>query len=541
MKSTMEPHPLRPDCGASVIARILKARGVDRVFGTFGGHVTPMWMCLDAEGISTVNARSERTAVYMAHAYGKLTGRPGVALVSAGPGVTDAVPGIANAHVARAPVIVLAGVPPHPQSKGDARQGIKQAEMLLGITRLARTVEETTQVPQALDEALAMAYGEAGEVPGPVLLDLSAHTLSADVPRYVQFDQYLRPYVRPEIQADPDAVTRALDLISLVKQPLVIGGRGAREARSELIHFLDAISAAFFSTGECKGLLPNDHPSLVTAMRRTAMADSDLVITVGCSLDSELGFGSPEVFSKARWIRIADNAAEFSDNRRGEVELFATPRLALQALVAAGRGRAAAVDRAWRDRLHSAGTERLGRLLASLASTPTASGGYLHPNHLLSELWKAVGSDGVLVADHRDFLSFARIAMRCSAYLEPGAPDCIGIGSAFGIGAALASPGRPVTVLTEAGAADFNAIEIGTAVRLGLPLLVVVANVVGSHSYRSDLAALARAFGACGVRIETVSDLRSALDRALGEIQSGRPALLDVLVSGDPISSDGLD
>lgn len=551
----MQPPPLSKDCAAAVIARFLKARGVDRVFGLCGGHIMPIWMSLDAEGIAIVDVRDERAAVYMAHAYGELSGRPGIALVTAGPGLTNAITGIANAHVARAPVFILSGATPRPQVNRGALQDLGHTGMLRDITRLARTVRSAAQVPQALDEAMATAYGEAGGEPGPVFLDFPTDVLRDEVPRAVQLGEHRRPRLAADIPAESGAVERAVALIRQAQRPLVIGGRGARAAPTELLAFLEATGALFLDTGECKGVVAEEHPSMVTAMRGAVMGDVDLVITVGRKLDFQLGYGSPAVFGSARWIRIADNAAELRDNRRGEVELFATPRQALRALVEAGCGQGGAVDRAWQTRLRATHVERSSKLQASMASAAQGADGYMHPNRLLHEVQRAIGNDPILVADGGDFLSFARVGMRCRAYLDPGALGCIGVGTAFGIGAALASPGSTVAVLTGDGSFGFNAMEIDTAARHGVPLLVVVANngawqievhdqtnthgkVVGTRLQRADHAAMARAFGAHGERVEDVSDLPAALQRALTAMRAGRPALLDVLVSGEPMSSD---
>ncbi|MDE2614845.1 MAG: thiamine pyrophosphate-binding protein, partial [Burkholderiales bacterium] len=328
-----------------------------------------------------------------------------------------------------------------------------------------------------------------------------------------------------------------------------------RGAGAELAALLEATGALYLDSGECKGVLPDDHPSLVTAMRGTVMGDADLVVTIGRKLDFQLGYGSPAVFGAARWLRIADCAAELCDNRRGDVELFATPRLALQALRAAGRGRAGAVDAAWRERVRAGHVERAARLRESMAGARDGSDGFMHPNRLLAEVQHAIGDDAVVVADGGDFLSFARVGMRCATYLDPGSLGCIGVGTGFGIGAALAAPGRTVAVLTGDGAFGFNAMEIDTAVRHRVPVLIVVANngawqievhdqttthgkVVGTRLQHADYAAMARAFGAHGERVHSASALPAALDRALQALRGGRPALLDVLVSGEPMSSD---
>lgn len=551
----MSPATVGVNSAAAVIARKLKALEVDRVFGLCGGHIMPIWMRLDAEGIRIIDVRDERAAVYMAHAYGELSGKPGVALVTAGPGVTNAMTGIANAHVSRAPVMILSGVPPRPQLSRGALQDLDHVGMVKGITRFALTVHEATQVPRAMNQAWAMALGDSGGEPGPVFLDFPTDTLRVDISPAEQGDEHARPIARGEIHADPTLVSEAADLILHARRPLVIGGRGARAAKAELEEFLAASGAVFLDTGECKGVLADDHPGLVNAMRATAMGEADLVITLGRKLDFQLAYGSPAVFSAARWLRIADNVAELQDNRRGAVELLASPRLALRALTAAGRGRASSVDRAWRDRLCTGHAERSAKLAKDMATAGDGSDGRMHPNRLLAGVQRAIGDDAVVVADGGDFLAFARVGIRCGTYLDPGPLGCIGVGTSFGIGAALACPQRTVAVLTGDGAFGFNAMEIDTAVRHGVPVLVVVANngawqievhdqttthgkVVGTRLQHADHAAMARAFGAHGERVESAEQLPLAIERAMAAIKSGQPALLDVLVSGEPMSSD---
>ncbi|HSN31735.1 MAG TPA: thiamine pyrophosphate-binding protein, partial [Ideonella sp.] len=469
------PPTLTADSSAGVIARILKARGIDRVFGLCGGHVMPIWMRLDAEGIAIVDVRDERAAVYMAHAYGELSGKVGVALVTAGPGVTNAMTGIANAHVAKVPLLVLSGLPPGPQENRGALQDIVHTELVRSITRYARTVRQPALVPQELDEALARAEGQGGE-PGPVYLDFPVDTLRAEVPLAVQMPEHFELRARPLLVPDPTGVERAAELIASARRPLVIGGRGVRGAKDELLALLDASGALYLDTGESKGLVPESHPSVVAAMRGSVMGEADLVVTVGRRLDFQLGYGSPAVFGQARWLRIADTASELRDNRRGAVELYATPKLALAALARALAGRERALDRDWVSGVRASHEARARKLRESMRAAGDGRDGRMHPNRLLAEVQAAIGDAAVVVADGGDFLAFARVGIACAGWLDPGSLGCLGVGTPFGIGAALASPGRTVAVLTGDGAFGFDALEIDTAVRHRVPLLVVVAN-----------------------------------------------------------------
>jgi len=546
--------PLTAHSVAGVIARFLKARGIDRVFGLCGGHIMPIWMRLDAEGIGIVDVRDERAAVYMAHAYGGLTGRVGVALVTAGPGVTNAMTGIANAHVARAPLLVLSGTPPRPQENRGALQDIVHTDLVRSITRCARTVREPSLLLAELDEAFARAEGHGGE-PGPVYLDFPTDTLRAEVPAALQLGEHFAAKAAPRLPPDEDAVGRAVELLWTARRPLVISGRGAVGARNELVRLLDALGAPHLDTGESKGLVPEAHPSVVAAMRGAVLGQADVILSVGRRFDFQLGYGSPAVLGSARLVRIAETPGELRDNRRGEVELLATPALALAALVRQGVNRTPAVDRAWAEGLRAKHLERSAALRDSMRRAADGGDGRMHPNRLLAAVQDAIGTDAIVVADGGDFLSFARVGVQCAAYLDPGSLGCIGVGTPFGIAAALACPGRTVAVLTGDGAFGFNAMEIDTAARHRVPLLIVVANngawqievhdqhtthgkVVGTRLQHADHAAMARAFGLHAERVERAADLPAALQRALAAHRSGRPALLDVLVSGDAVSSD---
>jgi len=547
----MAPPQIGPDSAAAVIARFLATRGVERVYALCGGHIMPIWMQLDAHGIRIVDVRDERAAVYMAHADAQLTGGLGVALVTAGPGVTNAMTGIANAHVARLPVMVLSGLPPSAQENRGALQDIVHTDLVRSITRYARTVRHPDLVPQELNEAAARALGEAGNEPGPVYLDFPVDTLRGNVTSAVQLPEYFGPRTRPVPAPDPTAIAQAVDLLWAAKRPLVISGRGAQRAGLQLVELLTRLGAAYLDTGESRGLVPDEHPSVVAAMRGNVMGQADLVITVGRRLDFQLAYGSPAVFGEARFLRIADCSAELRDNRRGEVEVFADTGAALKAILDAAGNRMPAADPQWLAGLREQHQARSAKLADSMRTAPAGPDGLMHPNRVLAALRDALPADAIVVADGGDFLSFARVGLPAATYLDPGSLGCIGVGTPFGIAASLACPERTVVVATGDGAFGFNAMEIDTAVRQRAPVLVVVANngswaievrdqqethgkVVGTHLQFADHAAMARAFGMHAERVSDPQQLPDAIARAM----ANRPALLDVLVTPQAASSD---
>ena len=540
-----------PDSAAAAIARYLHAQGVRRVFALCGGHIMPIWMQLDAAGIAIVDVRDERSAVFMAHAHAEVTGELGVALVTAGPGVTNAMTGIANAHVSRAPVLVLSGTPPQPQENRGALQDMVHVDLVRSLTRYARTVRDPALVLQELDEAVARARGEGGE-PGPAYLDFPTDTLRAPVPHAVALPERFVPHRTTVTLPDPHEVERAVELLWSARRPLIISGRGARAAGPQLCALLDRTGAAYLDTGESRGLVPDDHPSVVSAMRGAVMGQADVVVTIGRRFDFQLAYGSPAVFGAARIVRIADTTAELRDNRRAEVAVFASVDRTLDAMLASAGERAPATDRAWTSGLRAKHEQRAQSLLAQMRAEPPGADGAIHPNRLLAALRDALPHDAVVVADGGDILSFTRVGLPATTYLDPGSLGCLGVGTPFGIAASLALPERVVAVVTGDGAFGFSAMEIDTAVRHNAPVLIVIANnaawqievrdqqesygrVIGTRLQSVDYAAVARAFGLHACRVERSEDLPAAIAEAL----ANRPALLDVITTVDAISSDG--
>jgi acetolactate synthase I/II/III large subunit len=536
---------------AAWIARFLKARGIDRIFGLQGGHIQPIWDHVARQGIRIIDVRDEGAAVHMAHAHAELTGQFGVAMVTAGPGVTNTVTAIANASLARASVLLIGGCPPRPQTNMGPLQDIPHVEILRPITRASRTARVPEQVLRELDEAVARATGDAGE-PGPVYIEIPTDVLRTHVPAQLVLDEWIEPKPLRTISPDPAAVAHAVDVFWSAKRPLVITGRGARQTGPALVRFLDATGALYLDTQESRGLVPADHPATVAAVRAAAMAEADVVLVIGRKLDYQVGYGSPAVFPNARFVRIADNPGELIDNRRGQPELLASPDLALDAMVAAAGNRETGIDKKWAEALQRRHRERMTSSAAAKDRPLTGDDGKIHPRVIFDAIAAVAPSDYIAIADGGDLLSFARTGLRANIYMDAGAFGCLGVGVPFAVAAALAMPDRPVISVNGDGAFGINAMEIDTAVRHGAKVVFIVSNnaawnierldqemnyggrVVGTTLRHSDYGALARALGAHGERVERPDDLPGALQRAL----KNAPALVDVVTSQTVLSSD---
>jgi len=530
---------------AAGIAESLVRRGVKRVFGLQGGHIQPIRDFLAQAGVPIVDVRDEGAAVHMAHAHAELTGGLGVCMATAGPGVTNCVTGIANAHLARVPVLPIGGCPPRPQSNMGPLQDIPHADIMAPVCRYSRTSRVPEQALREFDLAIAHAMGDAGE-PGPSYIEFPTDLLRVSVPKSLTVDDWLAPKARRRIAPDAEAVARAVAAIRAAKRSLVISGRGAQGASGAPVRFLDVSGALYLDTQESRGLVPANHPAVVGAVRAAAMGQADPVITLGRKLDYQLGFGSPAVFGEARFLRIADPAAELIDNRRGSPEMPASVDPAPAALADALCNDAGAIDRAWADGLRVKHRERVEKGAARGAD------GRIHPMAVFEAIRQVAPPDYIGIADGGDFLSFARTEPETGAYMDAGAFGCLGVGVPFANAAALAFPGRRVICATGDGAYGINAMEIDTAVRHNCKAVVVVSNnaawnierfdqdnnyggrVTGTMLRDSDYAGMARALGAYAERVEDPADLTDALRRAL----ANAPAVLDVVTSQDAISSD---
>ncbi len=536
---------------ARLVAEFLVKRKVDRVYGLQGGHVQPIWDYLPQLGVRIIDVRDEGAAVHMAHAHAALTGGVGVALVTAGPGVTNCVTAMANAQLERVPVLLIGGCAPVPQDDLGPLQGIDHVSVMRPVTRQSRTLRFADNVPRDLDKAWSTAMGD-GNPPGPVYLEIPTDVLRKNVPPNLVLDEYMRPKSLRRHYPDPAEVQHAARIIESARRPLVVTGRGAMGTSAEMVRLLDRSGAVYLDTQESRDLVPSDHASYVGAVRGRAMQEADLVILVGRKLDYQMGYGSPVLFPNARFIRIGDNWEELRENRRGEVELFANPVLTLAALADALAQLPADLDREWSAQLRAEHVRRAGKYAESMASAPAGKDGHMHPNRIFAALRPLLRDDAITIADGGDILSFARMGLEPHTYLDSGTFGCLGVGTPYGVAAALLYPQRQVVVISGDGAFGINAMEIDSAKRHGAKVVFVIANnaawnierldqemnydgrVFGTTLAWSDYSAMARAFGLHGERVTDPARLPAAFEEAFAKA----PALLDVVVTQHALSSD---
>jgi acetolactate synthase I/II/III large subunit len=531
---------------AEALAEGLVAQEIKRVYSLPGSHMKPLWHALDKLGVRVVTTRDERAAVHMAQAEAELSNSLAVAILTAGPGITNGVTGLGAASLDRAPVLVIGTRAPLLQDGMGALEEVDQVAIVASLCRAVHAVIEPRHAIPRLDLAISAAIGDDG-LPGPAYYELPSDLFDVPTPRaYAQIRGRTRSIRLPV----PDEVEAAAELLRSARRPLVIAGREALAAAGVLPRFVEATGAAYLDTRASRDGSSAAIGAFVPAMRARAMAEADLVVTLGRPLDFELAFGSPAVFREAKaFLRIGRGAEDVSANRRGDVELRGDVQPALAALL--GTGLRANRDAEWLARLVAENARKEERFEQRVAAATELDDG-LHPHQLLAAINRVVDEETIVIADGGDILSWARTGLRAPTYLDLGAFGCLGTGIPYAVAASLSNPGRRVIAVVGDGAFGFNAMELETAAREGARIVVVVANnsawnieradqlerydgkVLGTELSNCDFGMLARSLGASGERVERFADLDAALARAL----AAAPAVVDVRVSRRPQSAD---
>ncbi len=528
--------------GGDHAVAVARAHGVDTMFTLSGAHVFPMY-----DGAVTadppmriVDVRHEQTAVFAAEATAKLTRRPGLAVLTAGPGVTNGVSAVTTAHFNGSPVLVVGGRAPAFRWGAGSLQELDHPPLLAPVTKLATTVASVEQIPAAFDEALSTATAPHR---GPVFLDVPMDQLfsRADV-------ELPAPPVRERAAPDADAVAEVARLLAAAERPVLVLGSDVWTdgAEQEARRLAETAGVPVVTNGMGRGILPAGHPLLVTRARGPAFGGADLVVVVGVPLDFRLGFGSfggKDGAEPARVVHLADSP--------GQVAKHVTPA----ASAAGDLGLLLdAVCQAWAGSARRAAYEPWVRTLQEHARTAVASDRELlssdadpvHPARVYGELVPRLADDAVVIGDGGDFVSFAGKYVEPrgpGGWLDPGPFGCLGTGLGYAIGARLARPSAQVVLLLGDGAAGFSLMDVDTLVRHGLPVVMVMGNNGGwgleKHPMRflygydvaADLAPqtrydeVVRALGGAGELVTRARDVGPALDRAFA---AGVPYLVNV-------------
>jgi acetolactate synthase-1/2/3 large subunit len=469
--------------GGELVARTLRQAGVGHVFTLCGGHILPIYDGCLKEGLRVVDVRHEQAAAHAADAYARLTRNVGVALVTAGPGVTDAVTGVANAHAARSPLLLIGGAAPLGLRGLGALQEMEQVALLRPITKGAWTVPETRQIPEILATAIRTAL--TGR-PGPVFVEIPVDLLLADV------EERLAPiptgYVhRAPAAADPEAVARLGGLLARAERPLILAGGGVYwdDAAKALQALAEVSGVPVFMNGAGRGCLPSDHLQAFGQARGWALASADLVLVLGAPLDFRLGYGRPPTFAEDAVVCMVDcDPAELGRNRPLEVGIAGHLGRVLQQLLDALPGSLAARFAGWSERVAEKDRAARARLDAEAASGQTPVSHY----RLAAEIARCVTPDTIVIGDGGDVVGCASKFVplhRPGQWLDPGPFGCLGVGPPFALATKLLHPGRRVLLIAGDGAFGLNGMEMETLLRFGAPVTCIIGNDGGWGQIRN--------------------------------------------------------
>ncbi|HEX4208921.1 MAG TPA: thiamine pyrophosphate-binding protein [Candidatus Binataceae bacterium] len=522
--------------GEEIIARCFQREGVDTFFFMMGGPTGgTAGACLDL-GMKGIYVRHEQAAAMMAHAYSRVTGKPGICIAPMGPGVANLVTGLANACADAAPVIAIGGASPMRGTTLDTFQEMDQIPMMKPIVKSAYRIDLGYRIP----EYIGIAFREALDGKrGPVYLDLPGDILSGKVEeeKIHWVNGNYRTEARPA--GDPKLIAQAIELLSNARKPLILTGSGVLWSRAEetLQKFVDATGIPFFTTPQGRGVIAEDHQRSFPAARSTAFREADVVLVIGARANSMLShLRAPRFSPDAKFINVNLDGREIGHNRAAEVGIIGDARLVLEQLTEEAKGRFnPREENAWVSQLaakHRTNMERNAPLLHS-DKLP------IHPLRLCNEVKDVISRDTILVVDGHEILNFARQSIpiyQARASLNAGPHGCMGVGIPFGVGAQAAAPDRPVVVLSGDGAFGWNGMEMDTAIRHKLPIVVVVSNNGGFTSRQTggnvgrDLGyqrydKMVEALGGYGEFVEKPDGIRPAIERAM---KSGVPSLVNV-------------
>ena len=523
---------------------VARAHGVETMFTLSGAHVFPMYDgAVKSDGqMRLLDVRHEQTAAFAAEATGKLTRVPGLAVLTAGPGVTNGISAIAQAQFAGSPMVVVGGRAPQNRWGTGSLQELDQPPIIAPVAKSAKTIMTAGEVAAGVDEAFTLARSSHR---GPVFVDVPMDEFFNSSSGTVGSGEGTR------IEPDPDAVRAVARLLALAERPVLVLGTDvwADHAEVAALRFVEDLGIPTLTNGMGRGLIPGGHRSLVTKARGAALSGADLVVVVGTPLDFRLGygvFGGPDknpdgAFAKV--VHIADSPAQVAAHAELAGSVAGDLTTVLDGLQAAIEQGDKPDWQTWSDQL----TDQVRAATARDAELLTAEADPIHPARIYGELVPRLADDSVVIGDGGDFVSFAGKYVepkRPGGWLDPGPYGCLGAGLGAAIAARIARPSAQVTLLLGDGAAGFSLMDVDTLVRHDLPVVMVMGNnsawglekgpmqmlygydVVADLAPRTPYDAVVTALGGAGETVTDPKQIGPALDRAYA---SGVPYLVNVI------------
>ncbi|HYG62514.1 MAG TPA: thiamine pyrophosphate-binding protein [Thermoanaerobaculia bacterium] len=570
--------------GGDLIAAVLEAQGVRFLFTLCGGHISPILVGAKQRGIRVVDVRHEVDAVFAADAVYRLTGVPGVAAVTAGPGVTNTVTAVKNAQMAQSAVVLLGGAAATLLKGRGALQDIDQLALLRPLVKWSATVNRVKDLAPLLERAFVEA--RAG-VPGPVFLECPVDLLYgeelvrtwygaaskggglAGMAMRMYMDRHAgrlffgadkaharpprpAPRVTPP-QPGQGEIRKAAARLRKARRPVLLVGSQAMLSPAEvgdLVLSIDALGVPVYLAGMARGLLGPGHPLQLRHKRKEALREADLVILAGIPSDFRLDYGR-HIGRRAYLIGANRSRTDLELNRKPDLSVHGDPAQFLRGLAGrlGGGGNLGQPGKRWADWLGTL-RQRDKEREVEIDAQAGEDIGLVNPIHLCREIDRVLSPDSLIVADGGDFVATAAYTLSPRSplsWLDPGVFGTLGVGGGFALGAKLCRPDADVWVIYGDGSVAYSLAEFDTFARHGLPVIAVVGNDagwaqiareqieilkddVGTVLARTDYHQVAEGYGGRGLLISRPEEIRPSLEEALRLARAGSPVLVNVQI-----------
>ncbi len=562
--------------GGDRVADVLVRQGVRFLFTLCGGHISPILVSAKRRGVRVVDVRDEANAVFAADASARLSGVPGVAAVTAGPGVTNTLTAIKNAQLAQSPLILLGGATATVLRNRGALQDIDQLTLVAPHVKWAVSVKRVRDLVPTLEKAFRVALEG---VPGPVFVELPVDLLygeetvrefygakaASDIKSLpdLALQGYLRVHLArvfagadrhsagerihvPPVRAERAQIDKAVDMLARAQRPVfVLGSQVTLRPREVMrtVESIERLGVPVYLSGMARGLFGREHAQWFRHNRGEALKEADLVLLAGVPCDFRLNYGR-QIPGRTPLISVNLSDEDVRKNRRPQLAVVADPAAFLWALADASAGKLDGRFRSQLDKLRARDRAREGKI-ADDAAKPSE---LLNPVAACRAIEEALDEDSILVADGGDFVgtaSYITAPRRPLSWLDPGVFGTLGVGGGFALGAKLERPSSEVWILYGDGSVGYTINEFDSFVRHGLPVIAVVGNDagwtqiardqvvileddVGTVLARTDYHKVAEGFGAKGFVVSRQEELPGVLREAKAVAKAGTPVLVNL-------------
>jgi len=562
--------------GGNQIAEVLQRQGVNTVFTLCGGHISPILTGCNEKGIRVVDTRHEATTVFAADAMARLSGIPGVALVTAGPGVTNTITAIKNAQLAQSPIVIIGGATATALKGHGALQDIELERLLKSIVKKTFSVSRVKSIVPIFEKAFAECQSD---VPGPVFIECPVdvlypeslvrelykqkthgHSLQSKilnaylnwhVNRLFSGADHLSldsPKPRARRSTNPSQINTVVKKLQVCQRPILLVGSQALlnvQSVNETAQAIISLGIPTYLTGMARGLLGKEQDMQLHHNRRKALKEADLVIAAGVPCDFRLNYGS-HIRSKTDLIGINLSQHDLKLNRKPNLAIHADPGDFLQQLANHWHTKEHWQD--WRSRLKQQDTQRT----VEIAQQSTHSTKKINPLDLFQQLNTIISDDAIIIADGGDFVATASYIVKPAkplSWLDPGVFGTLGVGAGFALAAKLYHPEKPVWIIYGDGALGYSIAEFDTFVRHGVAVIALVGNdaswgqvardqieilkdPVATQLHHTDYHHVVKGFGAHGLLLEHSDSIKETLLQAMTLSSDSKiPVLINALLS----------